>query len=88
VDDVTLAVFDYRVRSNQQGTTRNERFGERYTQPQENVSDVRTTLLAGLTVSPSREFNIRFLVVPNFVDTYEGQELSDLQWWVGVNLLP
>lgn len=88
VDDVTLAIFDYRVRSNQQGTTRSERFGERYTQPQENVSDVRTTFLAGLTVAPSRVFSVRLLVVPNFTDTYEGQELSDLQWWIGVNLLP
>lgn len=88
VDDVTLAIFDYRVRANQQGMSRKERFGERYTQPRETVSDIKTTLLAGLTVSPSRTFNMRFLVVPNFIDTYTGSELSDLQWWIAVNLLP
>jgi hypothetical protein len=89
VDDVTLAIFDYRVHSNQSGTTRKENFGERYTMPKERVSDIRTTFLAGLTVSPSSVFNIRLLVVPNFVDrAYEGSELSELQWWIGVNLLP
>ncbi len=88
VNDVTLAIFKYRVQSNQSGTTRRENFGERYTQPEERVSAIRTTFLAGVTVSPSRVFNVRFLVVPNFVDTYEGSELQDLQWWISVNLLP
>ncbi len=88
VDDVTLAIFDYRVQLDQRGLSRKENFGERYTQPQENESDVRTTFLAGLTVAPSEVFNVRLLVVPNFVDTYEGSELSNLQWWISVNLLP
>ncbi len=90
VDDVTLAIFDFRVRANRDSTDRRERFGERYTQPQEKVSDTRTTLLAGFTVAPSNVFNIRFLMVPNFVDSYYGGgvELSDLQWWISVNLLP
>ncbi|MBI5471976.1 MAG: hypothetical protein HY961_06485 [Ignavibacteriae bacterium] len=88
VDDVTLAIFDYRVQLGQQGLTRKENFGERYTQPQERESDVRTTLLAGLTVSPSNAFNVRFLLVPNFVDTYDGSELSEFQWWISVNLRP
>ncbi|MBX2991452.1 MAG: hypothetical protein KF749_09800 [Bacteroidetes bacterium] len=90
VDDVTLAIFNYRVQANREGTERRERFGERYTQPQEKVSDTRTTLLAGFTVAPSTVFNLRFLVVPNFVDSYYegGVELQDLQWWISVNLLP
>lgn len=90
VDDVTLAIFNYHVQANRDGTTRKENFGERYTQPPEKVSDTRTTLLAGFTVAPSHVFNIRFLVVPNFVDAYYegGTELSDLQWWISVNVLP
>jgi hypothetical protein len=88
VDDVTLALFDYRVHADNNGTTRKFNFGERYTQPQENTSDIRTTFLAGLTVAPSDAFKVRFLVVPNFIDTYEGSELSDLQWWIGVNIMP
>ncbi|MBI4547811.1 MAG: hypothetical protein HY707_07520 [Ignavibacteriae bacterium] len=87
-DDVTLAIFDYRVQANLQDTSRRENFGERYTLPTERVSDIRTTLLAGLTISPSSVFNIRFLVIPNFVETYEGSELSDLQWWTSINVLP
>jgi hypothetical protein len=28
------------------------------------------------------------LMVPNFQDTYEGTELQDLQWWIGLTLSP
>lgn len=89
VDDVTLALIKYRIQATPHGTTRRENFGERYTLPKERVSDIRTTFLAGLTVSPSHVFSIRLLVVPNFVDRmYEGSELSELQWWIGVSLMP
>ena len=89
VKDVTLAIFDYRVNVDRQGViTRRENFGERYTMPQENVSDIRTTLLAGVTIKPSTVFNIRLLVVPNFVETYDGTELDDLQGWIAVTLHP
>ena len=88
VDDVTLALFRYR-QSNSNGTiTREENFGERYTTPREELSDVRTTFLAGLTAAPSQHFRVRLLVVPNFQDTAEGSQLENLQWWIGVNILP
>lgn len=89
IDDVTLAIFDYRVQANQGGTTRKTNFGERHTMPKERVSDIRTTFLAGLTVSPSSVFSVRLLVVPHFVDRmFEGSDLSELQWWIGVSLKP
>jgi outer membrane receptor protein involved in Fe transport len=88
IDDITLALFRYR-QANANGTmTREENFGERYTTPQEKVSDVQTTFLAGLTASPTRQFQVRFLVVPNFRDTFDGSELDELQWWIGVSLTP
>src|ERR1041384_5250883 len=87
-DDVTLALFDYRASANTQDPSYRVNFGERYTQPPERVSDIRTTVIAGLTVAPSNGFNIRFLVVPNFVETYTGTDLSDLQWWMSVNVMP
>ena len=88
VDDATLALFRYR-RSNNNGTVTNtENFGELYSNPREDESDVRTTFLAGLTASPSRHLRLRLLVVPNFRDTFEGSQLEDLQWWIGVNILP
>ena len=86
IDDVTLAVFDYRTTVENGQETHKENFGERYTQPEEKRSDVTTTALGGLTVTPSDHFSIRFLVVPNFVKTWDGTELSDLQWWIDFTL--
>jgi len=86
VEDVTLALFDYRVQTHDTKTTTEENFGERYTQPEEKRSDVTTTILGGLTVTPSKHFNVRLLVVPNFIKTYEGTELREFQWWIDFNL--
>ncbi|MBI3585688.1 MAG: hypothetical protein HY088_00985 [Ignavibacteriales bacterium] len=88
IEETTLALFRFREEATQDGTTRKDNFGERYTMPKETVTDVRTTVLAGITVFPSKLFNIRLLVVPNFVDTYEGSKFQDLQWWIGINLFP
>jgi hypothetical protein len=88
IDDVTLALFRYRQANDNGTVTRQENFGERYTTPTEKVSDVQTTFLFGLTAAPRRQFQVRFLVVPNFRDTFDGSELSELQWWIGVTLTP
>jgi hypothetical protein len=88
IDDVTLAMFRYRKTTENATVTRKDNFGERYTVPNENESDVRTTLLAGLTVSPSEKLNLRLLLVPNFRQGYEGQELDQLQLWLGVTVTP
>jgi hypothetical protein len=88
VEDVTLAIFRYRETNSNGTIMRQENFGERYTTPTEEISDVRTTFLAGLTAAPSKHFSVRLLVVPNFKDTFDGSELEDLQWWVGVSLTP
>jgi hypothetical protein len=87
-DDVTLARFRYRVVTSNEGETRQENFGERYTAPTETTTDVQTTFLAGLTLRVARAFNVRLLVVPNFHETYEGTEFQDLQWWIGLTLTP
>lgn len=88
IDDVTLAMFRYRMTMTNGAISSQVNFGERYTDPPEDVSDVRTTFLAGLTLSPSPHLKIRLLMVPNFEDTYNGSELSQLQWWIGVNVVP
>ena len=67
---------------------RDENFGERYTQPAEQVTDVKTTFLGGLTVIPSSSLKIRLLMVPNFHETFQGSELEQLQWWIGLTLTP
>lgn len=88
IDDVTLAMFRYRTEASNGTVQRMENFGERYTEPAENVSDIRTTFIAGLTAAPSRNVKIRLLMVPNFTDTIDGSELEQLQWWIGVTLTP
>ena len=88
INDMTLALFKYREQTNDSTTVKKTNFGERYTQPTEKRTDIETSVLAGLTISPSKLFNIRLLVMPNFRDSYDGSELSELRWWIGVNLFP
>lgn len=87
-EDVTLAIFRYRVQANRDTVVRRSNYGERYTQPPENISEVRTSLLAGATLTPSPLFHLRLLVTPTFVDTYGGAELTDWQVWFAFNLMP
>ncbi len=86
IDDVTLALFRYRISVENGSLTRNDNFGERYTVPNENDSDVRTTLLAGLVVAPTDKLNLRLLLVPNFRQGLDGQELEQFQIWLGVTV--
>ena len=86
VEDVTLALFGYRIQTTNSVSKWEELFGERYTQPEEKRSDVTTALLGGLTINPSMHFNIRLLMVPNFAKTYQGTELREFQWWIDFNL--
>jgi len=88
IDDVTLALFRYRYRLNDAREERAENFGERYTEPREEVSDIRTTFLAGVTVTPVESLKLRLLMVPNFHDTFAGSELEQLQWWIGLTVTP
>ncbi|MGB5875219.1 MAG: hypothetical protein WBG01_05210 [Bacteroidota bacterium] len=88
ITDVTLARFAYRVTSSNGVVERKENFAERYTMPTEQVTDVRTAFLAGLSLNVSQALNVRILMVPEFRDTYEGTELQDLQWWLGLSLTP
>jgi hypothetical protein len=86
ITDVTLAIFDHRTTTQNEQTTRKEHFGERYTQPEETRSDVKTTLLLGATIIPSKHFNVRLLMAPNFVKTYDETKLHEFQWWIDFNL--
>lgn len=88
IDDKTLALFKYKETSTVASTEREENFGERYTEPQEKRTDVRTTFLGGLVISPAKYFNIRIMAVPNFSNTYYGTELSDMQMWIALNMFP
>ncbi len=86
ITEKTLAMFDDRfviVNDSQEYKTN---FGERYTQPVENESDVSTAFLAGLNIHPSEPFEIRLMAVPEYVKTYKGNELTNFQWWIAFGL--
>ncbi len=88
IDDMTLATFRRRY-MNENGTIQDKyNFGERYTEPQETTTDVKTTFMAGLTISPSPLFQARVLMVPVFADRPDGGELEQLQWWLGLTVTP
>jgi hypothetical protein len=88
IQDVTLAIFDYREVSTDSTLETKTNFGERYTQPVEARTNIETNLIAGITVRPSSLFAIRFLVMPNFREDYDGSTLRNYQWWIGLNLYP
>jgi hypothetical protein len=90
IDEMTFAIFAYREQYDNGvvGITRKENFGERYTQPTERISDVRTTLLAGITVAPSESFRVQLLLTPTQLDLPDGSSKSDYQWWIGLKLYP
>ncbi|MBK7256742.1 MAG: hypothetical protein IPI01_02750 [Ignavibacteriae bacterium] len=88
INDMTLATFQRRY-VNENGTVTDKyNFGERYTQPQETTTDITTTFMAGLTITPSPVFQARVLMVPVFAERPDGGELEQLQWWLGLTVTP
>jgi len=88
IDDATLAAFKHRYVNDNGMVTEKSNFGERYTVPREVTSDIRTTFMAGVTLSPSPLFQARLLMVPVFADKLDGPELEQLQWWLGLTVTP
>jgi len=88
IDDVTLALYQSRYSMYNGQEQRGENFGERYTEPREEISDIRTTFLAGVAVSPVENLKLRLFMVPNFHDTFDGSELEQLQWWITLTATP
>jgi hypothetical protein len=88
IQDVTTAIFRYRESVHNGVVERKENFGERYTEPTEEVSDVQTAFLAGLTIAPVEALRLRLQMVPIFREGYDGTELQQLQWWIGLTLTP
>jgi hypothetical protein len=86
IEDVTLAIFRYRLSNSNGSVTTATNFGERYTVPTEESSDVRTTFLAGVNASVSDHVNIRLQLTPNFRDTFNGTTMDELQWWISVGV--
>jgi len=87
ITDVTLALFIFRKENHNGNLTKKEFFGERYTQPTERMSNVSTSVLFGLTVTPTSRFHIRFLMAPEFRNSYGETSLHQLNWWISFNVI-
>lgn len=87
IEDVTTAAIDYRIVNNNGTITRVDDIVERYTEPASRQSEVRTTLLAGLTLSPTDKLDIRMLVAPEYQNRY-GTSNFDFRWWIGLGIHP
>jgi hypothetical protein len=79
ITDQTLAVFKKREK-NDNGTISTEtNFGERYTQPDQNITEDFTKLFASFDLSISHAFKVRIILDPEFE-----HEFRLAQWWLGV----
>ncbi len=87
--DQTLVIYYHNYDNNSYGgITDKSNYGELYISPPQDISDVNTTFLAGLTVSPVKKLNVRLLLSPNVRASFEGVSVSNFQWWLGVNVYP
>lgn len=87
--DQTLVIYNKNFESNSySGITNKSNYGELYISPDQNISNTNTTFLAGLTVSPVQEFNVRLLLSPSVRASFQGVSVTNFQWWLGVNLYP
>jgi hypothetical protein len=87
--DQTLVIYNENFEDNSySGLTNKSGYGELYVSPEQDISNVNTTFLAGLTVSPAKEFNVRLLLSPSVRASFEGVSVTNFQWWLGVNLYP
>jgi len=88
ISDVTTAYFDFRT-TNENGTIgKKEKFGERYTEPEEIRNTVSTSLLFGLTITPAPLFDIQILTSPRYEQTSYTTDFKNFQWWIDFNFYP
>jgi hypothetical protein len=52
------------------------------------MTDERTAFLAGLTVSPTKNFSVRLLMSPIKIDMPYTESTTEFQWWLGITLFP
>ncbi|HPI71302.1 MAG TPA: hypothetical protein PLF99_08225, partial [Tenuifilaceae bacterium] len=87
IENSTLILYDYRERVNNGVTLIEQKTGERIKEPDERYSVVNTKLLGGVTISPSKRFNIQLLVAPGFEkNSLTNEYRSGIQFWMGMNL--
>lgn len=79
----TIAFFSRRETTDDGDTVVETDFGERYTLPDEKITEDETALISNFEVSVSRQFTIRLLLDPEFED-----EFRIAQWWLSFQVTP
>ena len=77
ITDQTLAIFDRRLKNENYVITEENNFGERYTQPDEKITEDRTDVIFGANLYISKDFKVNFLIDPEFDDF-----IRIAQWWL------
>jgi hypothetical protein len=79
IKDQTTAIFKKRERNDNGTISVETNFGERYTQPDKNITEDFTKLFASFDLSISHAFKVRLILDPEFE-----HEFRLAQWWLGV----
>lgn len=77
IEDETIAYFNKRELSDENGTTLETDFGERYLQPTRRITEDDTDLFAGFGINLSPKFKINLLLDPDFEYDFRIR-----QWWL------
>ncbi len=87
-DQTTVIYYSDFENSSSGGPINRSNYGELYAAPDQSISEVNTTFLAGLTVSPAEKFNVRLLLSPSVRAFFSSIAVNNFQWWIGLNLYP
>lgn len=81
--DITTAYFILREEYSNGITDSESYFGERYTLPEENITEDETAIITNFDISVSDQFNIRLLLNPDIEDDFRIAE-----WWLSFQFRP
>ena len=88
IKDVTLETYNYWKEIKDSVGSEKYNLKRGFYEPVEKRTEVETTFISGVTVTPSNSFNVRLLIVPNFRDEYDETKLRNINWWIGINFYP
>lgn len=88
IHDGTLAIINFRNELNNGAVNNKSNFIESSAMPVEKMSDVQTSLVLGLVVTPADFFSLRVLATPTVREESHSENSTFLHWWVGLQLQP
>jgi hypothetical protein len=89
IENTSLILYDYRERVNNDQILIEEMTGERITEPKERLSIITTSVLGGITFSPSKFFSVRFLASPGFEkNSLLDEKQVGMQFWISMSFRP